>query len=79
MVTGALWTLAAVVTHGYTSGVVKVDVGSRFVPESGIGAPFDTEVTAGAETTAEESPPDPDELIVPPSDLILCQLPLISP
>ena len=51
----------------------------RCVPSKGKGAPFETAVTAGAEGSADEEPLSPTELIEPPEDLMLCQLPLSSP
>ena len=66
-------------TQGYTSGVVYVEVVSPWVPEKGRGAPFEMAVTDGAAAAAEASAFEPDEPIVPPVDLMLCQLPLMSP
>ena len=59
-------------------GLTYVDTDGG-VPENGRGAPFEIDVTGGAADTATEPAPEPLELIVPPLDLMLCQLPLVSP
>lgn len=55
---------------------VLVAVVSRWVPSNGIGALFDVDVTAGG-AAATGAAPFPLEWIVPPLDLIDCQVPSV--
>ena len=75
-VTPCVCSVVASGTHGYPV-CAKVEVVSLCVPSNGKGAPLETAVTEGAGAEGEE--PSPLLLIWPPEDLMLCQLPELSP
>ena len=66
-------------THGYIEGVIKLEVVSAWVPSKGSGAVLVgvIEGTAGAATVGTGLPGVPFELILPPLDVIDCQVPLV--
>jgi hypothetical protein len=57
-------------------GVLNVELGLLCVPSNGSGEPPETDVTAGA---GAEAPLPSEEPIDPPLDLMLCQVPDMSP
>lgn len=62
-----------VATHGHPL-LTAVDEVSRCVPSNGIGALLETEVMAGDDESTGVAPL-PDELMVPPLDLMDCHVP----
>jgi hypothetical protein len=68
-------------THGYIEGVTKLDVGSPWVLSKGSGAVLIAGGvivgTAGAAIVAAGFPGVPLPLILPPFDLMDCQVPLV--
>lgn len=70
--------VVALGTQGHTLGRLTVEAESLCEGSKGAGAPDETSVTCGAEAAAEELPPEPDGLMVPPLERMLCQEPLVS-